>query len=283
MHPARRLWSALEPLHDVVYFAPPVRDAGKALGLRGFWMTYFAFRAAPLGPVGSGAVLATFAGFEPEMVAKALPDAWSRATPEQCLAARLEVSASALRGVGVDEQACAATAAELAPVLAAADPTGRPLYAGNAGLPVPADPVEALWQAATTLREHRGDGHVAALVAAGVSGLEALLLQVGLGKFPDRVMRSVRGWSEQEWEQAAAGLRGRGLLTDDGTLTPAGRDLLTEVEDRTDAVSWHGGLAALGEAGVDRIVAGLRPSVVKLWSSGMLPETNPTGLPPQRS
>ena len=50
-HPSRRLWAALEPLHDVVYFADGVRGAGIALGLRGFWMTYFAFRAAPLGPV----------------------------------------------------------------------------------------------------------------------------------------------------------------------------------------------------------------------------------------
>ena len=81
MHPARRLWTALEPLHGVVYFAPGVRDAGIGIGLRGFWMTYFAFRAAPLGPVGAAPVVATFAGFEPSMVFKALPDAWSRAAP----------------------------------------------------------------------------------------------------------------------------------------------------------------------------------------------------------
>jgi hypothetical protein len=52
-HPARRLWATLETIHDVVYFAPGVRDAGVGLGLRGFWMTYFAFRAAPLGAVGT--------------------------------------------------------------------------------------------------------------------------------------------------------------------------------------------------------------------------------------
>lgn len=283
MHPARRLWSSLEPLHDVVYFAPAVRDTGRAIGLRGFWMTYFAFRAAPLGPVGPGAVVATFASFEPSMVAKALPDAWTRATPADCLAARQEVSAAALREVGVDEPACGSVAAELAPVLAAADGTGRPLHAANAAVPLPADPVEALWQVATTLREHRGDGHVAALVAAGISGLEALLLQVGLGRFPDEVMRTVRGWSESAWAEAAAGLRDRGLLAADGSLTPAGRDLLADVEDRTDAASWRGGLAALGEDGVDRVVAALGPSVARLWSSGMLPEVNPTGLPPQRS
>ena len=76
-HPARRLWATLETIHDVVYFAPGVRDAGAGLGLRGFWNTYFAFRAAPLGAVGAEPVIACFAGFEPGMVAKALPDAWS--------------------------------------------------------------------------------------------------------------------------------------------------------------------------------------------------------------
>ncbi|HEX2134120.1 MAG TPA: hypothetical protein VHH15_21465 [Actinophytocola sp.] len=278
MHPARRLWASLEPLHDVVYFAPGVREAGISIGLRGYWMTYFAFRAAPLGPVGAGPVVAAFAGFEPSMVAKALPDAWTRATPAACLAARVEVSTAALRGVGVDESVCAAVAAELGPVLAAADGTGRPLHAANAALPVPGDPMAALWQVATTLREHRGDGHVAALVAAGVSGLEALLLQVASGKFPAEQMRSVRGWSSASWAAAADGLLERGLLAPDGALTPTGRELLADVEERTDAASWQGGLSAVGEAGVDRLVELLRPSVSALWSSGVLPEVNPTGL-----
>jgi hypothetical protein len=281
MHPARWLWTVLEPLHDVVYFAPGVRDAGKAVGMRGFWMTYFAFRAAPLGPVGPGAVIATFAGFEPSMVAKALPDAWTRATPQTCLAARSAVSVDALRAAGVDESACAAAVTALAPVVAAADPTGRPLHAANAALPLPADPVAALWQLATTLREHRGDGHVAALLGAGITGLEALLLQVGLGKFPDSLMRSVRGWSESDWATAATGLRGRGLLDSDGTLTDAGSSLLGSVEALTDERAWSGCLSRLGS--VDRVVEMLRPSAVSLWRSGVLPDVNPTGLAPERA
>jgi hypothetical protein len=80
-HPARRLWATLETLHDVTYFADGVRPAGVALGLKGFWMTYFAFRAAPLGPVPAAVVIAAFGGFRPAMVARALPDAWSRTTP----------------------------------------------------------------------------------------------------------------------------------------------------------------------------------------------------------
>ena len=103
-HPARRLWAALEPLHDVVYFADGIRPAGIALGLRGFWMTYFAFRAAPLGPVPAPPVIAAFAGFHPAMVAKALPGAWSRTTPAACLEARAAVSVATLAPQPIDYQ-----------------------------------------------------------------------------------------------------------------------------------------------------------------------------------
>jgi hypothetical protein len=280
MHPARRLWTALEPLHGVVYFAPGVRDAGVGVGLRGFWMTYFAFRAAPLGPVGAAPVVAAFAGFEPAMVFKALPDAWSRATPETCLAARSEVSVAALRSAGVDGAACAEAVGLLRPVAASADPTGRPLYAANAALPLPDDPVAAMWQLATTLREHRGDGHVAALLAAGVTGLEALVLQVGAGKFPAELMRSVRGWAIDDWDTAARALRSRGMLHEDGTLTDWGTEYLDAIEERTDDRAWTGGLSTLGEDGVEKVLSTLRPSMSTLWASGILPEINPTGLPP---
>lgn len=282
MHPARRLWTMLEPIHGLVYFAPGVRDAGVAIGMRGFWMTYFAFRAAPLGPVNAGAVVATFAGFEPAMVFKALPDAWARATPDACLLARSEVSTGALRSAGVDEAACAEAAGLLAPVAASADPTGRTLYAANASLPLPDDPVAALWQLTTTLREHRGDGHVAALVSYGMTGLEAQVLQVGAGKFPAELMRSVRGWSVDDWDAAAHALRSRGMLDRDGTLTPWGAEFLDAIEERTDERAWTGGLSTLGEAGVAKVGSVLQSSVETLWRSGMLPRINPTGLPPAR-
>ena len=50
--PARRLWAAVEPLHAVVYFAPETAAAAKEVGLRGYWMGYFAGRLAPLGSIG---------------------------------------------------------------------------------------------------------------------------------------------------------------------------------------------------------------------------------------
>jgi hypothetical protein len=274
------LWATLETLHDVTYFAEGVRPAGIALGLRGFWMTYFAFRAAPLGPVPAGPVVAAFAGFYPAMVAKALPDAWSRTTPQACLDTRAEVSTAALRAAGVDPAACEQAASLLGPVAAAADPTGRPLFAANVAVQPPDDPVGELWQLTTTLREHRGDGHIAALVSEGISGLEAHVLQVAHGRFPESVIRPVRGWSEEEWAGAARALQSRGLLTAATVpgLTPHGKTVLTTVESRTDERAWTGGLCLLGEQGVEEVAAILEPSVRAVTASGVLPEISPTGL-----
>ncbi len=277
MHIARRLWTTVEPLHDAIYFWPGIRDSGKAIGLRGYWMTYFAYRAAPLGAVGPGPVVAAFAGFEPSMVAKALPDAWTRATPAVCLDARLEAAAAGLRSADVDEDACARAVTRLAPVMAAADTTGRPLFAANAELPLSADPVAALWQVTTLLREHRGDGHVAALVAAGLTGLEATQLQVALGRFPAETMRGVRGWSVDEWAAGQVGLQTRGLLDGDA-LTSAGRELLADIEVRTDAAAWDGALAQLGADGVAEVIEMLSRSVEAVYAAGWLPEVNPTGV-----
>ncbi len=280
-HPARRLWAALETLHDVTYFAPEVRSAGMAQGLKGFWMTYFAWRAAPLGPVPAAPVVAMFAGFHPGAVARALPSAWSLTTPQACLEARASVSAAALRDAGADPAACGQAAALLGPVAAAADPTGRPLGAANAALELPADPLGRLWQLTTTLREHRGDGHVAALVTEGITGLQAHLLQSASGHIPQAVLRRARsGWTDEDWAGAAEALRGRGLLTAGPApeLTPAGRALLDSVEARTDERAWTGGLAALGEDGAEEVLTLLRPSVRAVAASGMLPEITPAGL-----
>jgi hypothetical protein len=272
MHAARRLWATLEPLHGVQYFSPEVRVAGKAIGLRGYWETYFAFRAAPLGPVTAPGVVSVFGVFEPAMVARALPSAWTRASAEACLAARSEVSAQVLRGIGVSEKACEAAVALLSPLALSA--TGRPLGTANAVLPLPEDPVAALWQLATTLREHRGDGHIAALVTAGLSGLDATLLQLPVTGFGSEEMRQVRGWSAEDWAAAHESLVARGLLSEDG-LTPAGSRLLASVEEMTDALAWQGGVSTLP---VDEVVAVLAPSVAAVWESGVLPMRNPVGV-----
>ena len=187
---ARRAWQRVEPLHAVTYFAPETRAATDALGLRGGWMSYFGCRAAPLGPAPAAVVTAVFHGFHPAMVARAIPDAWRAAGPERLLEARLlAVDAAYRRLLGDDGEgvggAAVRAAAELAVAAAgAASTAGRPLAAANAALSPPAEPHLALWQATTVLREHRGDGHVTALVAAGVEPCQSQVLAAPAGAPP---------------------------------------------------------------------------------------------------
>ncbi|MET8878292.1 hypothetical protein [Nocardia sp. NPDC004604] len=280
IHLARRIWTTIEPLHDVVYFGAGVKEAGVALGLRGFWQTYFAFRAAPLGAVSAGTVSATFAGFHPDMVGKAVPDAWVRTTPGECLAARLDYSTGLLRGAGAGDAECARAVDLLEPVARAADATGRALYAANAELPLSADPVAALWQLTTTLREHRGDGHVAALISHGLTGSQALVLQVAAGKAPESVMRPARGWSEQEWSDIADELRARGLIEGEPTgpaLTGTGAELLDQVEATTDEAAWNGALSALSQDAIAELTDTLAPLVQRVQES-LVPPINPIGM-----
>jgi hypothetical protein len=276
-HPARRLWQVLEPLHDVIYFAPGVRETGLALGLKGFWDTYFAFRAAPLGAATSGVVTASFANFAPRMVERAVPGCWTRTTPEACVATRARASAAALRALGVDEVTCAQATEALAPAVRGADSTGRPLFAANAALQEPTDPVEALWQTTTTLREHRGDGHVAALVTHGITGLQAHVLQSARGRFSREQILRVRGWTELEWDAATEQLRARDLVHQD-QLTARGESLIEEVEQRTDELAWSAALIHLGRPGVEQVVGLLSPYALAVHRSGILPDHNPTGL-----
>lgn len=266
-HPARRLWLAIEPIHAVTYFDQSCRDAADELGMQGFWMGYFGFRAAPLGPVGPAPVEAIFAGFRPAWVARALPDAWTYASPAQCLTARAQSAAVALRRVGVGDADADRAAALLSPIVASLVVTGRPLAAANVVLPLPDDPVERLWQLTTTLREHRGDTHVAAIATCGLSGLDAHLLHVAAGE----AKWGSRGWTDEERAAAEERLRSDGLLAADGSLAPDGVAMRAEVERRTDQ-------GACTADDVDALVDELRP--LTRAAETVLWYPNPIGLPP---
>src|ERR1700722_1214855 len=220
---ARRFFDRFEPVHGGTYFAPEARAALDGLGYRGYWMGYFAARSAPLGMVSPEVVTAIFSTFAPERVAKALPAAWQIAGPEAALQARQDSAVAALRryGLAVDENVT--TAAELAARAVRQAPLdGRPLFAANRALPWPDDPLAALWHAATLLREHRGDAHVALLSAAGVSGRECHVLQAAAGLIPRDYIARTRDYDDATWRHHEEQLAERGLLNDDRTLTEAG-------------------------------------------------------------
>jgi hypothetical protein len=152
------------------------------------------------------------------------------------------------------------------------------LFAANQQLPLPDDPVAALWQCATALREHRGDGHVALLVATDLSGVEAHQLVVGAGAIDDDRLRSVRGWSDGEWTQAKDRLVARGLLAADGTLTEAGAALREDVEVRTDDLAMQPYTDGLTEPGLDLLPTLLAPLGRAIAQSGVIPFPNPIGF-----
>jgi len=280
MRTARRLWALGEPFHALTYFADEARTAFEAAGLRGFWAGYFAGRAAPLGAVGPHVVTATFASFAPDFVARRVPGVWTTTSPEDALAARLAgvdaAVARALPGwVGSAEVQEAATlawrAAETADVL------GRPLAAANAALPAPEQPHLALWQALTTLREHRGDGHLAVLLHRELLGLPALVLSAAAGATSAEWLQRARGWSPEQWAEAAAALADRGLLAG-GELTAAGLAERSAVEadtDRLAAQPW----TVLRSAGRARLAELLTPVRHAVVAAGDWPPHNPIGVP----
>ncbi|MFE0490936.1 SCO6745 family protein [Streptomyces griseoaurantiacus] len=253
----RRCHNRLNPLHSTHYFAPDLGRELAALGVGDPTAAYLAARAAAMGAVDAGVVTATFYNFRPGLVARHVPAVWETASPAVVLAARLRAVDATLRRLLGEEVRTAeevAEAAELALVAAeACTPVARPLYAAHAGLPVPEEPHLALWHAATLLREHRGDGHLAVLLAAELDPLEALVSHTATGKgMAPQWALGTRGWKRAEWDAAVERLRGRGLLDGDGELTPAGAALRREIEAETDRLD-RAPYAHLGAAGVERL------------------------------
>lgn len=235
----RRCHNALNSLHSTHYFSP---DLGRELGGLGVTeapAVNFAARAAALGPVGAGAVTAAFYNYKHELVARHVPAVWEKVTPEQALAARLRAVDATLRRLLGEEAVASAGMAEAAELaLRAAEGctrSGRPLYSAHPDLPAPDAPHLALWHAATLLREHRGDGHLATLMTAGLDGLEALVTHTATGKgMAPKWIFTTRGWTQEEWDAAAGRLRERGLVDAAGGLTEEGTALREGIERETD-------------------------------------------------
>ncbi|SOD63782.1 hypothetical protein SAMN06297387_112141 [Streptomyces zhaozhouensis] len=277
----RQLWHLLEPPHAVLYFAPETAEELGALGYpaEDRWRAYFACRAAPLGPVGPGAIASAFYSFAPAMVRRHATDLWSTTDPAAVLAARLRVVDRVYRRLLGDrvESPELAEAAELVErAAAAAECAGRPLAAANAALPRPDAPHLRLWQAAAVLREHRGDGHLAALLVAELDPVESLVSFAAFGAAATEVFGS-RGWSAAEWSAAEERLTARGLLAADGTATEEGRALRARIERETDTLA-AGPWSTLSGAEEDRLVELLGEFWVVMLKSGLLPRENTLGI-----
>jgi hypothetical protein len=278
---ARKTWRSVEPVHAMIYFAPEAVERYVALDLDG-QTGYFASRSAPMGPVAAEVVIATFFNFNPDLVRSAIPGAWEKATCGQILEARLAGADSALRRVLGDatrssEMARAAELARIAAEAACERPEGRPLFAGHSELPWPSEPHLVLWQAQALLREYRGDGHVAILTGAGLTGIEALVLHAATGEVPADALRSTRSWSRQQWNEAVETLRSRGWLAlgDELSLSEAGRTHRQQVEDATDQLALHP-YETLGEECCAELRALARPFSRTIVSAGMLFGASPS-------
>lgn len=273
-HDAGRAARSLETLHAFGYFAPEVQDELTRTGLEKGRQSYFASRSAPLGAVSSGTVAATFFVFNPAFVAERMAGVWSVASPEEVTAARYRGVSRAWQRLLPDlDPGDVAEAAGLARTAAeACSVAGRPLSAAHADLPWPQEPHMVLFHALTVLREHRGDGHIAALLGEGLSALEALVTHTATGRgFTVAAAQATRGWTEGDWRATETALVERGLLTAEGGLTEEGHSLRQRVEEATDrmgAPPWQ----ALGEEGATRLAELGRPWVRQALANGAFPQ-----------
>ncbi|MFJ9351649.1 hypothetical protein [Streptomyces sp. NPDC101237] len=271
----RRCHTLLNSLHATHFFSPELAEELAALGVTHPRAVNFAVRAAALGPVGPGTVTATFYNYKYDLVARHVPAVWRTASPADVLAARARaVDASMRRLLGADAVASAEMAEAAALALRATEAcsrSGRPLYAAHADLPVPEEPHLAYWHAATLLREHRGDGHLATLLAAGLDGLEAVVTHTATGKgMTPKWVLATRGWSRADWDAAVLRLRERGLLDEAGEPTGAGAALRTEIEAETDRLD-RAPYAHLGPEGVARLTELAREFAAAALAAGAFP------------
>jgi hypothetical protein len=261
---ARQLRALVEPLAAGVYFAPEAQQRYEALGLN-YIEGYFCSRSASLGKAPWRVVASVFAAFKPSLVEGAVTGGWAKTDPEPLLAARLDGARDQIdRMVGAAHDDFLRAADILLSLTDGVDVSGRPLFAGLAGLPVPGpdDPAGRLWRAADLVREHRGDGHVAAWTSRLDSCEVTVLTELWWGIPTDSYLWT-RGWGGDDAAAARARLADRGLLDADGSLTPAGRELREDVERTTDR-SVRETIDRLGDR-ADELFALLDP-----WSKAMV-------------
>jgi hypothetical protein len=269
---ARRLFDLTEPISLVNFAADEPNEEMAALGFRNYWDGYFAGRSAPLGRVPAEVVHAAFYNFADGEVARHIPKVWRTTTPEAAHAARQRGCVAALRRILGDQVGTSGLvrAADLLAQASVSAPTeGRVMYAALRALPMPGEPVARLWHAANMLREHRGDGHIAALVSEGIGGLEAhVLMALALDIHPAESFGRIHHLPRTTLDPVMDGLRDRGLLDDAGRFTDAGRATKDRIEALTDALA-EAPYRRLEPGRLDELVTSLEPISARLRAAGI--------------
>ena len=257
--PVREVSLAVNAAHRIVYLAPEAAEEAARLGVGDRGPAYFAYRSAAMGAVPWQVTLAAFYNFSPRAV-RCMRGVWDAAPPERWQAARFAVAGRVLRRIGVHltEDHLAEARSLTDPVVSGADYAGRTLAAANASVPLPADPLVALWQQITVLREWRGDAHLVVLAANRLGPCDCVVLETATGRLPAKLMRATRLWDDEEWAAATARLAARGWLDADGAVTEAGTAARARIEAETDehcAPLW----TPVGDTGARRLAALLAP------------------------
>jgi hypothetical protein len=238
---ARRMYELFEPICLVNFFSEEPNEAMAEIGLRNYWDGYFAGRSAPLGRVPADVVHALFYSFAEGEAARHLPRVWDRVTPEEALAARERGCVAALRRILGDlaDSTGLVRAADLLTKAATSAPSeGRAMYAALRSLPIPDEPVARLWHAADLLREHRGDGHIAACMSEGIGGTESHVISaLAAGIFPAESFGRIHHLPKARLAAVMDGLRARGLIDAPGHFTDAGRECRERIEAVTDRLA----------------------------------------------
>jgi hypothetical protein len=259
LNAVREVSLAINAAHHFIYFVPESVEEAAELGVTRRGPAYFAFRSAAMGAVPWQVALATFYNFSPRVVER-MTGMWDAASPGQWQVARFAAVGRAMRRVGVSLTAdeIAEARSLIDPVVATADYAGKTLAAANASVTLPPDPLVALWQQITVLREWRGDAHLVVLADNDLGPCDCTVLQTATGRFPERLARVTRGWNDEEWAAATARLVARGWLDADGTATDAGIAARERIEVETDehcAALW----TPLGDVGARRLASLIKP------------------------
>jgi hypothetical protein len=208
---ARATATAVSHLAGKFMLDPATYQRGGELGYPGMGF-YVGGRGGVLGDVDGDVVAAAFVVFNPAMVR----DAWeacaavspARTTAEHFAACGYEWA----RTTFPDDLDTARLADLAAAVVQAASPAGAPLFAAWRALPEPADPPARALHHMNALRELRFAYHGAAVLSAGISPVEAVLV-----KSPH--MAPLFGWTDpapdvesvrEQWQEAEA--RTEGLM-----------------------------------------------------------------------